>query len=50
MSQGSSFLDTLLMGGLAVLLVAVAFFAFITAVEGWRRWSEHRLLKEHFRN
>jgi hypothetical protein len=47
MPEGGSFLDTLLMSGLAIVLVG---FAFVSAVEGWRRWSEHRRLKEHFRN
>ena len=50
MSEGSGFLDTLLMGGLTILVVGVAFIGFIVAVEGWRRWSEHRQIKEHFRN
>ena len=40
MSAGGSFLDTLLLGGLAMLLVPAAFFGF---------WSELRRLKEHFR-
>jgi hypothetical protein len=50
MPEGGSFLDALLMGGLAALLVTVAFFGFVSALAGWRRWSEHRRLKEHFRN
>jgi hypothetical protein len=50
MPEGSSFLDTLLMGALTILVVGVAFMGFVLAVEGWRRWSEHRRLKEHFRN
>jgi hypothetical protein len=40
------FLDTLLVGVLAILLVG---FGFVSAVEGWRRWSEHQRLKKHFR-
>jgi hypothetical protein len=48
--KGSSFLDTLLMGVLTVLIVGIAFMGFVLAVEGWQRWSEHRRLKEHFRN
>jgi hypothetical protein len=40
MPEGVSFSDTLLLGGLAISLVAVAFFGF---------WSELRRLKEHFR-
>jgi hypothetical protein len=37
----------LLFAGLAVLLGGIAF---VSAVEGWRRWSDHRRLKKHFRN
>jgi hypothetical protein len=25
-------------------------FAFVSAVEGWRRWSEHRRIKKHLRH
>jgi hypothetical protein len=45
--SGASWLDILLLSGLTILLVG---FLFVSAVEGWRRWSEHRRLKKHFRN
>jgi hypothetical protein len=45
--SGTSWLDILLFSGLAILLAG---FFFVSAVEGWRRWSEHRRLKKHFRN
>jgi hypothetical protein len=41
------FLDTLLFGALAILLVG---FGFVSAVVGWRRWSEYRRLRKHFRS
>ena len=44
---GTNWFDILLFAGLAVLLGGVAF---VSAVEGWRRWSEHRRLKKHFRS
>jgi hypothetical protein len=47
LGDGASWLDTLLFGGLAVLLLG---FVFVSAVEGWRRWSEHQRLKTHFRS
>ena len=43
---GTDWLDTLLLGGLAILIGG---FAFVSTIEGWRRWSEHRRLKKHFR-
>jgi hypothetical protein len=45
--DGTNWFDILLFAGLAVLLGGVAF---VSAVEGWRRWSENRRLKEHFRS
>jgi hypothetical protein len=41
------FLDTLLVGGLAILLVG---FGFVSVVEGWRRWSDNRRIRKHFRS
>jgi hypothetical protein len=38
-------LDALLLGKFAILVVG-----FVSAVEGWRRWSEHRRIREHFRS
>jgi hypothetical protein len=43
----TSWLDTLLLDSLAIV---IAGFAFVSAVEGWRRWSEYRRLKKHFRS
>ena len=43
---GTDWLDTLLLGGLAILIGG---FAFVSTIEGWRRWSEYRRLKKHFR-
>ena len=40
-------LDPLLLSGLAVLFAG---FTFVSAVEEWRRWSEHRRLRKHFRH
>jgi len=45
--SGTSWLDILLFSGLAILLAG---FAFVSAVEGWRRWSERQRLKKHFRS
>jgi hypothetical protein len=45
--DGTNWLDILLFSGLAVLLAG---FAFVSVVEGWRRWSEHQRLKKHFRS
>jgi hypothetical protein len=42
-----SWLDTLLLGGLVILIAGVAF---VSALEGWRRWSEYRRLRKHFRS
>jgi hypothetical protein len=42
-----SWLDTLLLGGIVILAIG---FIFVSAVEAWRRWSEHRRLKKHFRS
>jgi hypothetical protein len=39
--DGANWLDTLLIAGLAILLGGVAF---VSAIEGWRRWSDHRRL------
>jgi hypothetical protein len=39
-------LDSLLLGGLAIL---IAGFVFVSAIEGCRRWSEYRRLRKHFR-
>jgi hypothetical protein len=44
---GIDLLDTLLLAGLAIL---VAGFAFVSAVEGWRRWSDNRRIRKHFRH
>jgi hypothetical protein len=44
---GGNWLDTLLVDGLAILLAG---FAFVSALEGWRRWSENRRIKKHFRH
>jgi hypothetical protein len=44
---GTNWLDMLLFAGLAVLLAGVAF---VSAVEGCRRWSENRRLRNHFRS
>ena len=44
---GTDWLDTLLLGGLAILIGG---FAFVSTIEGWRRWSEYRRLKKHFRS
>jgi hypothetical protein len=41
-------LDTLLLSGFAILLVAG--FAFVSAVEGWWRWPDQRRLRKHFRH
>jgi len=43
----SGWLDTLLLSGLAVLIGG---FVFVSAMEGWRRWSERRRLRKHFRD
>ena len=43
---GTDWLDTLLLGGLATLIGG---FAFVSTIEGWRRWSEYRRLRRHFR-
>jgi hypothetical protein len=45
--EGFDWLDSLLFGGLAILLVG---FVFVSAVEGWRRWSDNRRIRKHFRN
>jgi hypothetical protein len=44
--EGFDWLDSLLFGGLAILLVG---FVFVSAVEGWRRWSDNRRIRKHFR-
>jgi hypothetical protein len=44
---GIDLLDTLPLAGLAIL---VAGFAFVSAVEGWRRWSDNRRIRKHFRH
>jgi hypothetical protein len=41
-------MDALLLSGFAILLVVG--FIFVSAVEGWRRWPEHRRLRKHLRN
>jgi hypothetical protein len=46
MPGGSDWLDTLLLAGLAILFAG---FAFLSAVEGWRRWSDNRRIRKHFR-
>ena len=43
---GTNWFDILLFAGLAILLGG---FVFVSALEGWRRWSEHQRLKKHFR-
>jgi hypothetical protein len=43
---GTHFLDMLLLNSLAILVAGVGFIA---ALEGWRRWSESRRIRKHFR-
>jgi hypothetical protein len=47
MPGSGDWLDILLFGGLAILLAG---FVFVSAVEGFRRWSDNRRIKKHFRN
>jgi hypothetical protein len=44
---GTDLLDTLLLAGLAILFAG---FAFVSAVKGWRRWSDNRRIRKHFRH
>jgi hypothetical protein len=46
-ADATGWLDTLLLGGLVVLIGA---FVLVSAIEEWRRWSERRRLKKHFRD
>jgi LPXTG-motif cell wall-anchored protein len=46
-STGTDGLDTLLFAGLAIVLAGIVF---VGALEGWRRWSHNRRMKNHFRN
>jgi hypothetical protein len=39
--------DTLLLAGIVILFAG---FAFVSAVEGWRRWSDNRRIRKHFRH
>jgi len=41
-----TWLDTLLLDSLAILLAGVAF---VSSIEGWRRYAEYRRLRKHFR-
>jgi hypothetical protein len=34
----------------AGLITALGWFAFVNVVERWRRWSENRRIREHFRH
>jgi hypothetical protein len=43
----NGWLDTLLLGGLAAL---IGVFVFVSAIEGWRLWSERRRIGKHFRH
>jgi H+/Cl- antiporter ClcA len=43
----ADWLDILLFAGLAILLGG---FGFLSAVEGWRRWSDNRRIRNHLRN
>jgi uncharacterized integral membrane protein len=45
--MGQDWLDNLL---IAVLAVVIGGFVFVTAIEGWRYWSERRRLRKHFRD
>ena len=43
---GTNWFDILLFAGLAVLLGG---FVIVSAVEGWRRWSDDRRIRKHLR-
>jgi hypothetical protein len=45
--SGTGRLEILLFSGLAILLAG---FLFVSALEGWRRWSQYRRFKNHFRS
>jgi hypothetical protein len=45
--DGTDWLDILLFAGLAFLLGG---FGFVTAVEGWRHWSDNRRIRKHLRH
>jgi hypothetical protein len=44
MLADTDWLDTLLLGGIAILIGGVVF---VSAIEGWRRWSDNRQIKKH---
>jgi hypothetical protein len=46
---GTSWLDSLLFSGLALILGALALVVFVRAVEAWRTRSKNRELRRHFR-
>jgi hypothetical protein len=43
----SNWLDTALLAGVVIVLVAVGF---VGALEGWRHWSFNRRIRKHLRN
>jgi hypothetical protein len=34
----------------AVFAAALGWFAFVSVLAGWQRWSEDRRIREHFRH
>jgi hypothetical protein len=44
---GTNWLDTLLIAGIAIVVVGLAF---VGALEGWRHWSDNRRIRKHLRN
>jgi hypothetical protein len=42
---GADCLDTLLLAGLAILLGGVVF---VSGLDGWHRWSNHRRIQKAF--
>jgi hypothetical protein len=43
----SGWLDTFLV---AALFSVIGAFVFVSAIEGWRLWAEHRRLEKRFRD
>ena len=44
---GADWLDVVLFAGIVIVLAA---FGFVGALEGWRRWSNNRRIRKHLRN